>query len=90
MVLVYAHRQDVPDHLAYREWLEGVIGSQTAYGISELVLSGFIRVVTHPKVFEKPSPLDAAMAFVEQIRSQGHAIRFAPGGAHWSLFVRCL
>lgn len=89
-VLVYAHRQDVPDHLAYREWLEGVIGSQTAYGFSELVLSGFIRVVTHPKVFERPSPLDAAMAFVEQIRSPEHAIRFAPGGAHWSLFTRCL
>jgi len=24
-VLVYAHREDTPDHLAYREWLESVI-----------------------------------------------------------------
>jgi predicted nucleic acid-binding protein len=62
-VLVYAHREDVRDHLAYREWLESVINSGTAYGYSELVLSGFNRVVTHPKVFERPSPLEAAVAF---------------------------
>lgn len=53
-VLVYAHREDVRDHAAYREWLESLINSNTAYGFSELVLSGFIRIVTHPKVFEQP------------------------------------
>lgn len=89
-VLVYAHRMDVPDHLSYRGWLEGVIGSQTAYGFSELVLSGFIRVVTHPKVFEQPSPLASALAFVDQIRSPEHAMRLVPGSSHWSLFTRCL
>lgn len=40
---------------AFRDWLESVLNSNTAYGFSELVLSGFIRVVTHPKIFEKPS-----------------------------------
>ena len=89
-VLVYAHREDVRDHLAYREWLESVINSGTAYGYSELVLSGFIRVVTHPKVFERPSPLAAAVAFVEQLRMPEHALRLAPGGSHWKLFLRCL
>ncbi len=89
-VLVYAHRQDVPDHLAYRDWLQDIIGSETAYGYSALVLSGFVRVVTHPKVFEQPSPLDSALAFVEQIRSPEHALGLAPGGSHWSLFVRCV
>jgi len=23
--LVYAHREDTPDHLAYREWLESIV-----------------------------------------------------------------
>ena len=50
-VLVYAHREDLKDHRAYRDWLESVINSNTAYGFSELVLGGFIRVVTHPKLF---------------------------------------
>ena len=68
-VLVYAHREDVKDHLAYRNWLEAVIGANTAYGISELVLSEFMRVVTHPKVFENPSSPEVAIAFTQQIRT---------------------
>lgn len=89
-VLVYAHRQDVKDHRAYRDWLEAVINSGIAYGFSELVLSGFIRVVTHPKVFEKPSPLETAVGFAQQIRAAEHAICLAPGRNHWNLFLQCL
>lgn len=89
-VLVYAHREDVKDHMAYRDWLESVITSETAYGFSELVLSGFIRVVTHPKVFENPTPLEMAMAFSEQIRSAGSALCLRPGENHWALFLRCM
>jgi predicted nucleic acid-binding protein len=35
-VLVYAHREDTTDHLAYREWLESIINGNAAYGYSEL------------------------------------------------------
>lgn len=56
-VLVHAHREDVENHVAYREWLEGVINTDAAYATSELLLSGFVRVVAHPKVFVKPSSI---------------------------------
>ncbi len=62
--LVYAHREDTPDHEAYLEWLELIVNGNAAYGYSELVLSGFLRVVTHPRVFEMPTPLPNAMRFV--------------------------
>jgi hypothetical protein len=67
-----------------------VINSNIAYGFSELVLSGFIRVVTHPKVFEKPSSPEVAIAFAQQIRSAGHAVCLAPGKSHWDLFLKCV
>ena len=89
-VLVYAHREDAQDHRAYRDWLESVINSNIAYGFSELVLSGFIRVVTHPKVFEMPSTPEVAIAFAQQIRSAGHAVCLAPGKSHWDLFLKCV
>ena len=54
-VLVYAHREDTLEHSAYREWLESTINDTVPYGYSELVLSGFLRVVTHPRIFEVPS-----------------------------------
>ena len=89
-VLIYAHREDARDHRAYRDWLESVINSNTAYGFSELVLSGFMRAVTHPKVFEKPSSLEVAIAFAQQFRSPDYAVCLAPGSNHWGLFLRCV
>ncbi len=89
-VLVYAHREDVKDHHAYRDWLESVINSNIAYGYSELVLSGFMRVVTHPMIFENPSSTEAAIAFAQQIRMGEHAVCLAPGRNHWDLFLQCV
>ncbi len=85
-VLVYAHREDVKDHIEFRRWLEIVINSNSAYGVSELVLSGFLRIVTHPKVFEQPSSLKTALSFVHQLRMQSNAVLVAPGDRHWSIF----
>lgn len=54
-VLVYAFRKDSINHMRYRDWLHGIINASDAYGLSDLVLSGFLRIVTHPKVFKQPS-----------------------------------
>lgn len=67
-------------------WLEGVANGDAAYGSSELVLGGFIRVVTHPKVFMKPSVLADALAFAEQLRSRANCVAIVPGPRPWSIF----
>lgn len=87
-VLVYAHREDAVDHLRYREWLEGVLGSDSAYGVSDLVLSGFVRIVTHPKIFREPTLLERALTFAGEIRDRPHAVTVAPGPRHWEIFTR--
>ena len=87
-VLVYAHREDAADHGRYRAWLEAVVNSDEAYATSDLVLSGFIRVVTHPRVFNAPSTLSDAVEFVEQLRTQPNRLAVAPGSRHWPIFVR--
>jgi toxin-antitoxin system PIN domain toxin len=86
-VLVYAHRTDAIGHAAYRAWLEATINGDQAYGVSDLVLSGFLRVVTHPRVFSPPSNLAAALAFAELLRRQPNAVTIAPGPRHWSIFT---
>ncbi len=87
-ILVYAHREDAPDHARFRDWLLGVLEGDEAYAVSDLVLSGCLRVVTHPRVFDPPSPLEDALAFVEVVRSQPHAVPVSPGPRHWGIFVR--
>jgi hypothetical protein len=58
--------------------------------VSELVLSGFLRVVTHPKVFERPTPLAVALDAVNQIRGQPQAVPIRPGPRHWAIFEQLL
>lgn len=85
-VLVYAHKEGAPGHAAHRAFLEGVLASDEAYAVSELVLSAFVRVVTHPRVFDVPSPLEDALAFADAIRGQPHAVPVSPGPRHWDIF----
>ena len=87
-VLVCAFRADAPRHREFRDWLEGVIASSEAFGLSELVLSGVLRVLTHPKVFNPPTPLKTAVAFVEALRAQPNAVFLRPGDRHWEIFVK--
>ncbi len=86
-VLVYAHREDAPRHAAYRQWLEELVNGDQAYGMSDLVLSGFLRVVTHPRVFNPPSQLAEALAFAQLLRGQPNAVPIAPGPRHWDIFA---
>jgi toxin-antitoxin system PIN domain toxin len=37
-------------------------------------------------VFDPPTPLDQAIAFVEQVRSRPNTVVFSPGKRHWEIF----
>ena len=84
---MYAHREDADRHAEYRAWLESAIESDQPYGVADIVLSGFLRVVTHPKIFAQPTPLPTAIAFCEVLRGQPHATVLSPGPRHWQLFI---
>ena len=87
-VLVYAHRRDSPNHAACRRWLEGCINSEEAYGISDFVLSAFLRIVTHPRIFKSPSRLEDALRFAHEVRTPSNCVLVTPGARHWEIFTR--
>lgn len=87
-VLVYAHRRDVSDHDRFHAWLEQVVNGPEAFGLSDQVLGGVVRVVTHPRVFADPTPLPAALEFVQALRSAPNRVPISPGERHWSIFQR--
>lgn len=85
-VLVAASRRDHPHHAVAHAWLTTALvnsGAGQPLAILPMVASGFLRLVTHPKVFQEPTPLAAAQAFL-------HAILYSPGvylpslGDEWS------
>jgi uncharacterized protein len=86
-VLVYAHRREAPEHDRFRSWLDDARRQPEPLGLASLVLSGFLRVVTHPRVFREPTPMREAMAFVSTVRSAPNVVDVRPGRRHWEIFA---
>ena len=86
-VLVYAFRDDARNHERYKRWLDELMNGDEAFGTSELVFSGFLRIVTHPRIFNPPDLIETALEFVEQVRIQPNCVSIAPGTRHWRIFV---
>lgn len=87
-VLIYAFRDDMADHRRYKAWLEGVVNGMEAFGMSDLVLSGVLRVVTNPRALNPPSTMERALAFVESVRQAPNCVPVHPGPRHWEIFTR--
>jgi toxin-antitoxin system PIN domain toxin len=86
-ILVYAFRKESPDHERFKAWLEDLINGDEAFGLSDIVCSGFLRVVTHPAIFVPATSFDAALSFIEGIRGQPNCSSVEPGERHWGIFT---
>lgn len=87
-VLIYALRPGVPHHDDCRTWLTAVVTGEEAFGVSDLVLSAVVRIVTNARAMAPPETLDDAFAYVNAVRSNERAISLVPGPRHWEIFER--
>jgi uncharacterized protein len=87
-VLLNAFRADACDHVLCRNWVEEVVNGHSRYGIAPQVLSGVIRVATHPKVFAQQSALQETIEFCNFLLEQPHCAVIQPGEQHWTIFCR--
>jgi toxin-antitoxin system PIN domain toxin len=87
-VLVYAKRLDSPNHAKFRAWLEDIFQSDSIVGVSDLVLNGVVRILTHRHVFGVPTDLDEALEYVNRIRDHSGCVSVSPGERHWGIFTR--
>lgn len=86
-VLVYGFRPDATDHAAYRAWLEDTVGSDRTFALSDFVLSGVVRILTHPRIFSAPESSADALGWVRALRSQPNCVSVGPGRRHWNVFT---
>jgi len=66
-ILIYAHRDEEKCHEPYAKWLKNVIDGVEPFALSVLVAVGFLRIVTNRRIYEDPTPLPIALAFIEQL-----------------------
>ena len=84
-VLVHAHRVELPDHDACRRALDEPVAS-LEIGLAMPVVNGFLRLVTHPGVFDRPTPMSMALQVVEEWASRSMVRWIAPGEQHFGRF----
>ncbi len=85
-VLVYAHREDLPEHSDYRKLLERLANDDQPLGLPDLALSGFVRVMTNRRIFAEPTSWDDAWEAVDDLLAAPAAMRLRAGERHWKLF----
>jgi len=84
-VLVAASRGDHPHHAVARTWLERAIGataSGSALTVMPMVLASFLRLVTSPKIFRVPTPVDEAVDFIDALLAVP-GVQLAALGPEW-------
>jgi toxin-antitoxin system PIN domain toxin len=88
-VLVSAYRPDHPHHLPARHWLDETV-RQAANGRASLqllgmVVTGFVRITTHPKIFLEIDPMQDVTDFLDSLMSSA-GVQFQAHGAVWPYF----
>jgi toxin-antitoxin system PIN domain toxin len=84
-VLVAVSRSDHPHHAVARAWLEQAMhaaAAGAAFTLMPMVLASFLRLVTSPRIFRVPTPIDDAVAFVDALTASS-GVQLAPMGPEW-------
>lgn len=86
-VLVYAYRREAEHHEAYAAWLADVVAGSEELALAETALTGFVRIVTHPRIVTDPAPTTDALRFVASLRAAPRARTVTATEATWELMT---
>jgi uncharacterized protein len=90
-VVISALRTDVDDHEAIAGWLQHEVESPDPVGVSDAVLTGALRILSNPRIFTTPTPLDRATRALTTFVDHPGVTVLTPGPRHWARTVQlCL
>ena len=65
-LLVYAHLEEAPRHEEARDWLDDRLSERIKVGLPWHSLLAFVRLVTNPRIVDRPVAIGDAWAQVEE------------------------
>ena len=83
-LLVYARREEVAQHREARRLLEGLAHGDEPWALPWPCVYEFLRVITHPRVFDPPTDLDRALEDLESLLASPSLVMLGEGPAHAS------
>ena len=89
-LLVYAYNRRNPLHEPAGRWWEGLVNGTERVGVPWVVSTGFVRLMTHPRVVERPAAPEQAVDYVREWFRFPHITPLNPGAEHLMLFRKAL
>lgn len=89
-VLLYAVDERSPHHKVAKPWLEERLSGPETFAFAWAVLLAFIRLVTNPRVFERPLSGEEALDLVDSWLAQPNATILHPTDRHSRLLRELL
>ncbi|MDR3222058.1 MAG: PIN domain-containing protein [Candidatus Accumulibacter sp.] len=82
-MLVYAHRPETPFHAAAAKLIATLAEGKAAWAIPWPCLHEFYGVVTHPRIYAPPSPIDVALGQIEAWMESPTLQLLSEDETHW-------
>lgn len=89
-ILVYAHREELPLHAAARARLTALAEGDAPWGIPVFCLGEFLRVLTHPRLFDPPHTVDEACAALDRVLESPSLRILHPGDRFWRMLAEAV
>jgi toxin-antitoxin system PIN domain toxin len=86
-VLVFADRSELPKHRMALRALRELAEGRDAWALPVFCLGEFVRVVSHPRLFNPPTPAVEAVAAVTALLESPSVRLLAPGRRYWAIFA---
>lgn len=83
-LLVYAHREDASLHEEAFGRLKDLAEGRSQWAIPWPCVHEFLAIVTHPRIFDPPSPLDAALEQAEAWLESPSLVLLGEAEGYWA------
>jgi toxin-antitoxin system PIN domain toxin len=85
-VLLYVVNRSAPQHERVRNWWDAAIRAERPLGLTWLVIVGFLRLATHPAIFDDPLTAEEASIKVETWLALPNVGVVTESETHWAQY----
>jgi toxin-antitoxin system PIN domain toxin len=89
-ILVYAHREELPQHSAARKRLTGLAEGPAPWAIPVFCLGEFVRVVTHPRLFDPQHTIGEACDALDRVLESPSLRILHTGERFWKMLAEAV
>ncbi len=84
-ILIYAVNSATAQHGKIRTWWEKAVNSEEPVGLAWVVVNGFLRLTTNPRIFPNPMPFEEALDRIDGWLKHPNIRLVRETERHWSI-----